>query len=92
MIKVCLKVIKGKDYQVNICDQELIGQELNGTTISEFFYGKKTPVKKALKELKKATLINALGEEAVRLLKKVKGELTIINVKGIPHAQFFLIT
>lgn len=87
-----LKVIKSKDYQVNICDKDLIGRKINNTTISKSFYGEKTSIDKALAELKKATLVNALGSEAVKLLKKVKGDLNTISVNGIPHAQFFLIT
>ncbi|MBD3311942.1 DUF424 family protein [archaeon] len=87
-----LKVIKSKDYQVNICDEDLIGRKINNTTISESFYGERTSSDKALAELKKATLVNALGSEAVKLLKKVKGDLNTIKVNGVPHAQFFLIT
>lgn len=87
-----LRVIKGKDYQVNICDSELIGKKINGTTISEQFYGAKTSKEQALIELRNATLVNALGAESVKLLEQAKGKLKAISINGIPHAQFFLIT
>jgi len=89
---ICLKVIKGKDYQVNICDKELIGKKINETTISENFYGVETTRENVLNELRNATVVNALGNEAVKLLKEVKGSLKIVNIDGFPHAQFFIIT
>jgi hypothetical protein len=88
---VCLKIINERDYQVNICDKDLIGRKVNDCTINEKFYGSEVTKERALIELGKATLINALGSEAVSLLKKVKGEIIIIDLDGIPHSQFFSI-
>jgi len=88
---VCVKVIKGENYQVNICDKELIGKKLNDNTINEHFYGTEATREEIIKELKLATLINALGAKAVDLLKEVKGELQVVLIEGVPHAQVFTI-
>jgi len=87
---ICLKIIKGIDLQVNLCDAELIGKSVNGSKISENFYGVKASQEEIIQALKEATLINALGSKAVALVKKIKGELETINLNGIPHVQFFL--
>jgi hypothetical protein len=86
-----LKVIKTRDYQVNICDKDLIGNKINDCTISERFYGTQVTEQEAINELEKATLINALGSEAVSLLKQVKGDVVVIDLEGVPHSQFFYI-
>ncbi len=88
---ICLKVIVGTNYQVNLCDKGLIGSKINGVSVSNHFYGFERPVKEVIKELGKATVINALGVESVKLVESVKGELSKVFVNGIPHVQFYVI-
>ncbi len=87
-----LKVIINKHYEVNLCDSKLIGSVINGTTVSSLFYGEKCSRENAINEIKKATMINALGEESVKLVKEVKGELKTMMLNGIPHLLLFTVT
>ena len=82
-----MRVINEREHQVNICDEELIGKKLNEVTISEHFYGEVTNDREIIEEIKKSTMINALGERAVEIVESVKGELDVIVIEGIPHVM-----
>jgi len=82
-----MRVINEREHQVNICDEELIGKKLNEVTISEHFYGEVTNDEEIIEEIKKSTMINALGERAVEIVESVKGELDVIVIEGIPHVM-----
>jgi hypothetical protein len=86
-----LKVITENYYQVNICDSNLIGTKMYESTINEHFYGKECELNEALNHLRKATMINAIGKEAVALVIKVKGKVQVLDINGIPHTQFYTI-
>ncbi len=85
--------VSGKDYLVCVCDENLLGKTLvEGDVeikISRQFYGdKKASEEEVIQELKKATIINAFGEESVNALKKVKDISSTIYIQGVPHAQW----
>lgn len=82
-----MKVITEREHQVNICDENLIGQKLNEVTISDYFYGIKTSDEEVIEEIKKATMINALGERAVEIVESIKGDLDVVVIEGIPHVM-----
>lgn len=82
-----MRVINEREHQVNICDEELIGKKLNEVTISEHFYGEVTNDREIIEEIKKSTMINALGERAVEIVESVKGELDVVVIEGIPHVM-----
>jgi len=84
-MKLFMKTIIEREHQVNICDSELIGKKLNEVTISEYFYGQETSNEEIIEEIKKSTMINALGERAVEIVESVKGELDVVVIDGIPH-------
>ncbi|HLE05784.1 MAG TPA: DUF424 family protein [Candidatus Nanoarchaeia archaeon] len=86
-MKLFMRVINEREHQVNICDEELIGKKLNEVTISEHFYGEVTNDREIIEEIKKSTMINALGERAVEIVESVKGELDVIVIEGIPHVM-----
>jgi len=86
-MKLFMRVINEREHQVNICDEELIGKKLNEVTISEHFYGEVTNDREIIEEIKKSTMINALGERAVEIVESVKGELDVVVIEGIPHVM-----
>jgi hypothetical protein len=53
--------------------------------VNEHFYGQPVNHEEARAELGKATLINALGEQAVRLVREVKGDIEVLDVNGISY-------
>lgn len=86
-MKLFMRVITEREHQVNICDSELIGKKLNDVTISEHFYGQEASDEMIIDEIKKATMINALGERAVEIVESVKGDLDVVVIDGIPHVM-----
>ena len=83
---------------VTLCDDELLGKELNFNgvkiKINEKFYGGEKKDKKEIKSiLKKATIINAIGKESVNfcLDEGYIDKERIIYINGIPHAEMFLL-
>lgn len=87
---------RNNDYVVSVCDDGLLGKTLEDSDyeikVSKNFYGeKKASADEVTVELSKATIINAIGEESISILSKVKGDLKIIKVSGVPHAQWIKI-
>lgn len=79
-----------------ICDKELAGRTLNGDVdfkISEAFYGKdQCNETRALHLAKKATMINAVGNEIVKLLIKnnFTSEENTICIEDVMHCQIYI--
>ncbi|MBI2543406.1 MAG: DUF424 family protein [Candidatus Aenigmarchaeota archaeon] len=82
---------------VALCDEELLDKTLDfkkkgvKIKISKHFYGERLVDENiVLKLLNKATIGNLIGKNVVNIAKKhgfiSKGN--IINIDGIPHAQF----
>ncbi len=89
-----LKVYRrGKDIVVAIADEELLGREFKEgrfrLKVGKFYEGRKVTEEEAMELLKEATVINAVGKRALKLLERLgiyrgKGALT---VAGVPHVQ-----
>lgn len=82
------------DVLVAVCDSDLIGRELDsGTstfTVTESFYGDETVNPERAKELLiEATIVNVLGEQAVRCAVEagVVDEANVVTFGEVPHAQ-----
>jgi hypothetical protein len=80
---------------VALCDDNLIGEELRkGFFVNPRFYkGRRCSKKRALENLKRASVVNAVGADSVQLLLDngfVKQD-EIVNVAGVPHAQVFVL-
>ena len=85
--------VSSGEYLVTLCDNDLLGMTLTDgdvmVVVSKSFYGEREAgVDEVITELNKATLINAIGSESVSALKRVKGEVNIINIGLVPHAQW----
>ena len=62
--------------------------------VSKEFYGSKTGDEKEIIELlKDATIINAVGKEIISLLvqKDIIEKKSVIEIRGVPHAQIISI-
>ncbi len=76
------------------CDSGLLGKKLDGPVIFEVresFYGGSECGETEIKSLAKdATVINAVGRDAVELLvrENIIERENVIMVGGVPHAQF----
>jgi hypothetical protein len=83
------------DFVLALCDEKLLGKTLKKNNlkinISERFYGGELIDEKvAIELMKKATIGNLIGKEAVELARK-NGFITrenVILINGVPHAQF----
>ena len=94
------KVVKTKfDVLVAICDEEVIGKEIEvekdfRVIASERFYKDKLlDEREAIKLMENATIGNLLGEKIVKLAvdNNIISPESIILIGGIPHAQFIKI-
>ncbi len=86
-----LKVIKGRYYQVNLCDTKLIGKRIGEVSINNLFYGEPVNEETAIKELSKANLVNALGVKAIELVEKVFGVMKVNVIDNTPNVIFMII-
>ncbi|MBR9679201.1 MAG: DUF424 family protein [Nanoarchaeota archaeon] len=80
---------------VALCDDDLVGKILgDGFFVNPRFYGgEKYGEKRVLELLSSASVVNAVGEDSVRLLLNhdlVKSE-NVVSVGGVPHAQVFVV-
>lgn len=90
------KIFKTKqDLVVAICDQNLLGKEINlektKVKISKEFYGGKLISEHvAIRLLEQATIANLFGKEIIDIAERngfiIKENSILID--GIPHAQF----
>ena len=85
-----------KEVLVILCDKKIIGKALDRETgfsaDPDFYAGEILEKEQIIEELKKATIINALGNESVELLIE-EGYTTKNSIKIIgntPHAQVIL--
>ena len=82
-----------KEILLAVCDIEILGKKINGDIsfhVREKFYGGEECGEKELSELaQKATVINAVGKNAVNFLLKegYVEESKILMIGDIPHAQ-----
>lgn len=83
------------DYIVAVCDEELLGKELEEEDVRLFispsYYGGELVNEERVKEeLNRATVGNLVGERVI----KIAEELGLVDrggvryIKGVPHAQF----
>ncbi len=89
--------IKEEDGEkiVTLCDEDLIGKRLTEDFYinPRFYSGESMDEKKAKEILKGATIINAVGENSVKLCIE-EGYVDISDVKkikGVPHVMMVLI-
>lgn len=84
----------GERQLLAACDEELLGKTFTEgdltLEISKFFYGGETiDIEKFAELIKKSTLSNIAGEQAVNKAIEIGIVLkdSVITVQGIPHAQ-----
>ncbi|MFC1803805.1 DUF424 domain-containing protein [Thermoproteota archaeon] len=95
MGKVYVKtVVHGKDMLVAVCDEEILGQTLEGGKVpfkvSESFYkGILGDVDEAITAMKQGTICNLVGKTIVEAAIdcKMVHKRAIIYLGDIPHAQ-----
>ena len=90
----CKVFSEGNDVLLALCDKDILGKTFDGDditiTVSKDFYGESDCTKvQALKLAKKSTIINAVGNKAVKLLigAKIVDESSVIQIGGVAHAQ-----
>lgn len=92
--------VKVTDYQknpmLNICDAELLGKEISenklNVKISESYYGEKIIEKdEAEALLKKASIINMVGDKTISLSTRlgIGNEKGVKKISGIPFLIVF---
>tara|TARA_Y100000310_G_scaffold12560_1_gene12949 strand:- start:13406 stop:13690 length:285 start_codon:yes stop_codon:yes gene_type:complete len=81
---------------VAVCDEDLIGKKFEEKELildvsEEFYKGEKMDEKRTLEIMKKADILNIVGEKSIDLASKndIVSKMNIIKIKGIPHAQVF---
>jgi len=80
------------EHVVAVCDENLLGKTFGNTKISESFYkGTLMSREDMISELKKATVGNVFGDNAIEaaLEEKIVANAGIIEIAGIKHAQIF---
>lgn len=87
---------KGRDTVIAVCDAELFGKKFVENNkildVNEFYNGMEIDESILKDYLSIATIANLVGERTISLavnLGFIKKE-NIIYVKGIPHAQLFI--
>jgi hypothetical protein len=93
--KVFVKTIsRGRDIVVAVCDEEILGQTLDGGRVpfkvSEGFYkGVLGDIEEAIAAMKQGTICNLIGKNIVKAAidRKIVHERAIIYFGDIPHAQ-----
>lgn len=88
------KVFKtGNDVLLAICDDEILGKTFSAgeieITVSEFYKGGKCNEAEALKLVRKATIINAVGNRIIKLLaeKNMVSSDSVLKIGDVLHAQ-----
>lgn len=99
MVAWCyVKVHKhGKDTVVALCDEHLLGKELEGGGFKlrisyEFYGGSRIPIEQLWEYVDKATVVNAFGEGVVsELAKRIPVvKFAAVTIDGVPHVQILL--
>ncbi|HDQ59810.1 MAG TPA: DUF424 family protein [Candidatus Woesearchaeota archaeon] len=81
------------EHIVAVCDHDLLGKTVENTKISESFYkGELMEKDKMVTELKKATIGNIFGNNAVdaAIEAGITAEQNVRKFDGIKHAQIFI--
>ncbi len=94
IIMFSIKIFKTADHVLlAVCDKELLGREFREgeklLKIGSFYAGENCDEVKLKKIIKEATIINAVGEKAVKVLESM-GLIhpeAVIRIKDIPHVQ-----
>ncbi len=84
---------QGSDKLLAVCDADILGKSFSSGELQieagDFYKGDKCDAKKAVELAKKSTIINATGNEIVRLL--IKNRLadrgSALEIGGVLHAQ-----
>ncbi len=85
-----------KDYVVAACDKRLLGKKIIDEekdieiTINKNFYGgRKCTQEELVEEMKKATIVNLIGEKTVSTAIKYEfiNKDSVIRINNVPHAQ-----
>jgi hypothetical protein len=84
---------------VTLCDEELVGKKLRKQGFSiwinpRFYKGRKVSQREAMRELRKATIANVVGERAVKVAIEV-GLIDpdkVMRIGKVPHAQMVMMT
>lgn len=95
---IYVKVHKGNENVVAICDKNLIGKKFSEgklcLDVKEGFYKGELMDEEKVKEIfKNATNLNIVGEKSVKLALKEKliDKSSVIRIKEVPHAQIYSI-
>jgi uncharacterized protein len=84
---------QGSEILLAICDYKILDKTFeSGTltiTVSEFYKGKECTEKKAVELANKATIINAVGNEIIKLLinKNIIKDSNVLKIGSVLHAQ-----
>lgn len=77
-----------------ICDKNLLNKKfeeggLQLDLTSDFYKGGEKPEKEVFELIKRAQIINAVGEKCIHFLlkNKIVSEESIIKIRDIPHVQ-----
>ena len=91
------KHFSGKKFILAICDSELIGKKFEeGKKVldlsSEFYKGKEVDDGKAVRLIKRAYIINAVGNKTICFLLKNKiiKQKDVLEIAHIPYAQIYI--
>ena len=91
------KHFSGKKLILAICDSELIGKKFEEgkkdlDVSSEFYKGKKVDDDEAARLIKRAYIINAVGNKTMCFLLKNKiiEQKEALEIANIPHAQIYI--
>ena len=83
----------GDETMLAICDFKILDKTFESgqvsITVSEFYKGNECDEKVAVKLVNKATIINAVGNDIVRLLieRDVVDDSNVLKIGGVMHAQ-----
>jgi len=84
-----------KEYLVAVCDEWLLGKQFEDNKFRlsvnpRFYGGELVDAERVVKELKKATIANLVGDEVVKLAirERLVNEENVIRVGKVLHAQF----
>ena len=93
---IYIKIHKGNEIIVAICDKELIGKRFSEGKLclnvkKDFYKGELMDKDKVKEILKNATNLNIVGKKAIGLALKEKiiDKTSILRIKGVPHAQVY---
>ena len=77
-----------------VCDKSIIGKKFSEKNLqldlsSDFYNGKEMDESDAAELMKKAFVINLVGEKSIALAQKLNfmDKENAVRIKGIPHAQ-----